>query len=61
MKKINQKKLRLDASTVRALGGGQANTVAGGQISVGTCSGCRATYCDGCENVTWAPRGQICV
>lgn len=41
------KKLALDATTVRSLTKEQIDLVDGGMMSsVGTCSGCRWTYCD---------------
>jgi hypothetical protein len=55
------KKLRLEASTVRALSDIAVRSVAGGEISVGTCTGCRPSYCGDDCGVTRAIRGQICV
>ncbi len=63
MKKIsNDRKLRLDASTVRSLTREAFDFVAAGaQSSVGTCSGCHYTACGDECGLTNAPRGQICV
>ena len=48
------KKLALDTTTVRALTRDQIELVDGGMMSsVGTCSGCRYTYCDCTGTDTW--------
>jgi hypothetical protein len=47
MKKTNRNKLTLDRATVRSLSDKQLLAPDGGypNVSVGTCSGCRWTYC----------------
>ena len=63
MKKNNHdRKLRLDATTVRSLTPEAFDFVVGGKVSsVGTCTGCRPSACgDECQP-TYAIRGQICV